>query len=152
MNLFAHLPFSTLRDGKCSDYRTLADKGTLRRSIEIPRVKTLRTTADSTKWIHQTQISIHISILEGQSCWTAYVFEDTFYKKGDEYERFTNSLRESSSLCLDALAGAVGSGKLDSTLTTDPREYYLAVFEARVEQAHLAWAEIVGELEKTVKE
>lgn len=101
--------------------------------------------------IYETQISIHISIID-QSCWTAYVFEDTYYKRGKEANSLRRFLRGSSSFSPDALAGAAGSGgELDSTLFETPMEYFITLLEARIKQSCLAWDKIVEELERNVK-
>ncbi|ROW08464.1 hypothetical protein VMCG_03212 [Cytospora schulzeri] len=81
MNLFAHLPSSTLRDYDSPDNRKLAGDKNVRRSVKIPR----------------------------------------------------------------------SGGELDSTLFVAPMEYFLTIFEARLEQSHLAWDRIVDRLEKNVK-
>lgn len=154
MDLFAHLPFSVLRTHQTSDSRQLASGKSLRRSVEIPYIKSLGdspTSADPVGWIYETQVSIHISLVD-QDCWTAYVFEDTYFKSDKEAGTFSESLQEASYYCLDALAGARGSGIPDSTNSTDPLEYFLRLCEARIEKAHIAWATIVEELEKVVKE
>ncbi|ROW07472.1 hypothetical protein VPNG_07108 [Cytospora leucostoma] len=152
MNLFVHLPFSTLRHNQASDHRRLASGKYLRRSVQIPRLNypgASTTSADSIGWIHETQISMHISIID-PSCWTAYMFEDTFYKKGKEAERFAESLQDTRDR-FDALARTVGSGPFDTSSTSDPIEYFLTFFDVQIERAYIAWANVVDELEKTVK-
>lgn len=159
MNLFVHLPFSTLRYDQASDHRQLSCGKYLRRSVEIPHLQSLRTSttsADQICWIHETQISMHISVVD-PSCWTAYVFEDTFYKQGQEAERFADFLQDTSttvlhtSVCLDALAGAVGSRRSDGNITRNPLDYFVKLFEAYITKAYLEWEAVVEELEKGVK-
>lgn len=154
MDLFAHLPFSILRSSEASDHRKLASGEPLRRVVEVPYMKSLKvtpTSADRTRWIHESQVSIHISIVD-QNCWTAYGFEDTYYKMGKEAGRFAESLRETALNCFDALAGPVDSGRLCSTLIKDPFEYFLRLYEIHIEKAQIAWATVVEELEKVIKE
>jgi hypothetical protein len=153
MNLFAHIPFSTLRDHQAFDQRKLADGKHLRRSVEIPYMESLKatpTSKDLTGCIHEAQVSIHISIID-QSCWNAYVFEDTYYKTGKEAERLDSFLRGSSFYRLDALAGTASDGELDSTLFEGPLDYFLILFEARIKQSYLELDRIVDKLEKSVK-
>lgn len=156
MNLHAHLPFLTLRHENASDHRSLASGKSLRGSIEIPRMKSMSGVAKSSDrvgWLHQTQISIHISTVD-QHCWTAYMFEDTYYKKGKEAAKLAVSLRDASDNCLDALigAGSVGSRNPDTTLYQDHLEYFLLWLEARIKKADLAWETVVEELERNVQE
>lgn len=155
MNLFAHLSFSTLRPYQALDHRKLADGKPLRQSFEVPYMRSLRTETSSPEgsqgWIHETQISIEISIID-QSCWSAYVFEDTYYKKGTEAERLNESLQGSRVFSPDALAGTAGDcGEVDSALFEDPLVYFLTLLEARITQFHLELDRIVEVLEKNVK-
>lgn len=104
-----------------------------------------------TQWIYETQISIQISIVD-ESCWTAYVFEDTFHKRGNEAKSLKEFLRGTTSFSPDALAGAAGSGgELDSTVCGTPIEYFVTLLEARIEQACLSWEDIVDVLQDNVK-
>lgn len=80
--------------------------------------------------------------------WTGYVFEDTYYKAWDSSKDFDMFCTNPSFYFPDALT----AGALDSTRFVDAGEYFLRVFQIRIDQAFREWRALVDVFERTVKQ
>lgn len=79
--------------------------------------------------------------------WTAYMFEDTYYKARESSQDLDVFCSEPSFYFPDALT----AGDFDSTRYLGPREYFLRVFQIRIEQAFREWQVVVDRLEEIVQ-
>lgn len=80
--------------------------------------------------------------------WTGYVFEDTYYKAWDSSKDSDMFYSKPEFYFPDALT----AGALDSTRFLEPRQYFLKVFQIRIDQAFREWRALVDVLEQTVKQ
>lgn len=97
-------------------------------------------------WICESQVSVLLSVVDLDG-WTAYAFEDTYYETREPSQDFDIFCSEPSLYFPDALA----TGTFDSTRFLEPREYFLKVFQIRVDQAFREWQVVVDRLEVIVK-
>lgn len=144
-----HLAFCTFREKPCTDNRHDHEGNPLRKSWKLPIMQLPGPSQPSPKsdgYICESQVSIVVSVVDTQG-WTAYAFEDTYYKARD-------SSQESDMFCSKPglyFPEALTTGILDSTRFIEPREYFLRVFQIRIHQAFLEWRTLVDILEQTVK-
>lgn len=149
MTMGFHLPFYTFRKQPCTDNRHDHEGNPLRKSWKLPSMQMpgqSQPSPESDGHICESQVSTVVSVVDTQG-WTAYAFEDTYYKARD-------SSQESDIFCStpgfyfpDALTG----GDFDSTRFLESREYFLRVFQTRIDQAYQEWRTLVHILEQTVK-
>ncbi|KAH8748871.1 hypothetical protein F5883DRAFT_652987 [Diaporthe sp. PMI_573] len=98
------------------------------------------------RWICESQVSILVSIVDLNG-WTAYAFEDTYYKKHEPTSYWDSFCSKLGYYYPDALS----SGTLDSTRFLEPRMYFLRVFETRIDQVYREWRVVVDMLAEIVK-
>lgn len=95
--------------------------------------------------IYEAQISFVICGSD-HSRWAAYAFDDTYYDSnnlGDE--DFAHG-----GLCEDLIAS---DGELDASFPIgDPREYFLTIFEIRIDRVRREWMLLVRSVERSIKE
>lgn len=149
MTLGFHLPFYTFRDRPCTDSRHDHEGNTLRKSFKLPSMQLAGESQPSSKlsgWVCESQMSAVVSVVDING-WTAYAFEDTYYKAQDSSQKSDVFCSTPGFYYPDALT----AGKLDSTRFVEPREYFLRVFQIRIDQAFQEWRALVDILEQTVK-
>lgn len=148
MVLSLHLPFYAIGRQSCTDSRRDHEGLPLRKCAEIPQVYLTGSSEDSQKlrWVCESQVSLLVSIIDVHG-WTAYLFEDTYYKSREPTQYWDSFCSKSGHYYPDALT----SGTLDSTRSLDPRTYFLRVFEARIDQVYREWRVVVDTLEEIVK-
>ncbi|KAG8170186.1 hypothetical protein KVR01_000931 [Diaporthe batatas] len=132
-----------------TDSRQNHQRVPLRQSFELPYMHLLGTLEDLPKpgrWICESQVSLLVSIVDLNG-WTAYVFEDTYYKEHQLPQYWDDFCSQPGYYYPDALT----SGKLDSTRFLEPRMYFLRVFETRIEQVYREWRVAVDTLAEIVK-
>lgn len=149
MTLGFQLPFYTFRKQPCTDDRHDHEGNPLRKSYKLPSMQLTGSSQPSTKltgWICESQVSVVVSVVDPHG-WTAYAFEDTYYKAQDTSEEADIFCKSPEFYFPDALT----AGLLDSTRFLEPREYFLRVFQIRIDQAFREWRALVDRLERTVK-
>ena len=81
--------------------------------------------------------------------WVAYCFADTYFDQGDEGRESVQSYHNESLLRdgqrMDPLTYA--NEPADDPIRT-PREYFLVVFQNRIEQVKCAWQQVVRKVEQ----
>lgn len=149
MTMGFHLPFYTFREQLCTDIRHDQEGNPLRKSWKLPSMQIpgpSNPSSESDGWICESQVSGVVSVVDTQG-WTAYAFEDTYYKAQD-------SSQESDIFCSTPgfyFPDALITGWFDSTRFVEPREYFLRVFQTRIYQAYLEWRTLVDILDRIVK-
>lgn len=98
-------------------------------------------------WICESQVSGLVSAVDTHG-WTGYVFEDTYYKAWDSSKDSNMFYSKPGFYFPDALT----AGALDSTRFLEPRQYFLKVFQIRIDQAFREWRALVDVLEQTMKQ
>lgn len=121
----------------------------LRKSCKLPSMQMPGASKSSTKldgWICESQVSGLVSVVDTDG-WTGYLFEDTYYKSRE-------SSQDSDVFCSKPgfyFPDALTAEDLDSTRFLEPRQYFLRVFQIRIDQAFREWRALVVVLERTVK-
>lgn len=147
MILCLHLPFCIFREHPCTDSRQDHEGRPQRRSLAIPSIQLPCALQSSLGgWICDSQVSALISVVDVGG-WTAYMFEDTYYKAREPSQDLDAFCSEPSFYYPDALT----AGSIDSTRYLGPREYFLRVFQTRIEQAFREWQVVVDKLEEIVQ-
>lgn len=147
MTLCFHLPFCLLRDHPCADSRQDREGRLRRKSLALPSMQLPCTSQPSLGgWICDSQVSALVSVVDVGG-WTAYMFEDTYYKAREPSQDLDVFCSEPSFYFPDALT----AGTIDSTRYLGPREYFLRVFHIRIEQAFQEWQVVVDRLEEIVQ-
>ena len=91
-------------------------------------------------------MSVLVSVVDIHG-WTAYAFEDTYHKGRDSSKEFDIFCLKPGFYFPDALTRGIH----DSTRYLEPREYFLRVFQIRINQAFREWRAVVDVLERIVK-
>lgn len=147
MTLCFHLPFCIFRDHLCTDSRQDRQGKPQRKSFAIPSMQLPSTLQPPLGGlICDSQVSALISVADVGG-WTAYMFEDTYYKAREPSQDLDDSCSEPSFYFPDALT----AGAIDSTRFLGPREYFLRVLQIRIEQAFQGWQVVVDKLEEIVQ-
>lgn len=147
MTLGFHLPFCSLNDHPCTDSRPDREGRPLRKSLALPCMK-LPCTMESSLggWVCDSQVSVLVSVVDVCG-WTAYMFEDTYYKSHEPSQNLDDFCSKPSFYFPDALT----AGAIDSTRFIGPREYFLRVLRVRIDQVFGEWQVVVDRLEEIVK-
>lgn len=94
----------------------------------------------------ESQVSVLVSVVDTNG-WTAYAFEDVYHKGRDASQEFDIFCSKPGFYFPDALAPRFH----DSTRYLEPREYFLKVFQVRIDQTLREWRAVVDILERNVK-
>jgi hypothetical protein len=145
------MPYYVLRKSKslCVDIRMKCNGEPLRQSRELPFLSRPTNASKSTgdqHCLYEAQISVTVTGIDDW-VWTAYGLVDTYFASGetaDDYDTLEGRLRRRP----DPLAA--GQLNADKPIWT-PREYFLKVFEIRLNQALKEWDKIACTVEEEIK-
>lgn len=143
-----HLPFYAWRqsEGVIRDERPKRNGKPLRRSRELTFLEMalpIEPVSDLRDCIYEVQISGLVTGVDNWS-WTAYTFVDTYYKGLDNSESVESYVdRQMDGYGPDPLTA--GRYPNDRPVWR-PREYFLRVFESRVDQVKQEWYNTVSTL------
>lgn len=149
MTMGFQLPFYTFREKPCADHRHDQEGNPLRKFCKLPSMQLPGASQPSSVldgYICESHVSGLVSVVDTHG-WTGYAFEDTYYKTQGSSQDSDMFYSKPGLYFPDALT----AGVLDSTRFVEPREYFLRIFQIRIDQAFWEWRALVGILEVTVK-
>ena len=150
-----HLPYFAWRSPKnatkaCIDNRRDANGNPLRNSQNVSFLNWGESGRSS--FLYEAQISCVVSGLDDW-VWDAYFFIDTYFDAAEKVQESVLSYHEDSQgehgKIMDPLTHGVATA--DEPVER-PKQYFLMVFQIRVDQVRREWEQVVGKLQQSIRE
>jgi hypothetical protein len=140
-----HIPYYVLRESKelFKDTRRKFDGKPLRQSWDLPL---LPTSTDRRHSLYEAKISVAVAGIDC-SAWIAYGLVDTYFESDESVDRYHQWKGR------QGRADPLADGQIDANNPIwTPREYFLKVFEIRINQVRKEWRRIIDKVEDEVKQ
>jgi hypothetical protein len=147
-----HLPYYVWRGSQkaCDDHRRDANASPLRQSQDVSFLNWK--SSGSPAFLYEAQISCVVAGSD-EWRWVAYCFVDTYFDAAEEAKETVLSYHEDSLVAEGMRADPLtfGVANADNPIQK-PREYFLMVFQIRVNQVKHEWQQVVAKVEQSVRE
>ena len=147
-----HLPYYAWRGSKIAykDNRRDVDSKPLRKYRDLSFLKL--DSSESPSFLYEAQISCAVAGSDGWK-WVAYCFVDTYFDAGENTRETVQSYHNDSPgdkhIRMDPLTfGVIDAGKS----IRNPREYFLMVFQIRINQVKREWQQVVAKVQQSIRE
>jgi hypothetical protein len=147
-----HIPFYVWRmsDKACEDHRLDANASRLRQSQDVSFLNWK--SSSSSNFLYEAQISCLVAGAD-HSRWVAYCFVDTYFDAPGDAKETVESYHEDSlgdgGIHMDPFTFGVKSAERG---IQTPREYFLSVFQIRINQVKREWEQVVTKVRESVRE
>jgi len=129
--------------GLFKDTRKKFDGKPLRQSWDLPL---LPTSTDRHHSLYEAKISVAVAGIDC-SAWIAYGLVDTYFESDESVDRYHQWKG------CQGRADPLADGQIDANNPIwTPREYFLKVFEIRINQVRKEWRRIIDKVEDEVKQ
>ena len=147
-----HLPYYVWRSSQkpCEDHRQYANGDPLRHSQDVSFLEW--EAYGSSSFLYEAQISCVVAGLD-EWRWIAYCFVDTYFDTLEGGKETVLSYHEDSLTNKGIRADPLTFGVTDADKPIhDPRDYFLTVFQTRINQVKCEWQQVVAKVQQSVRE
>jgi hypothetical protein len=145
-----HLPYYVWRNSQkaCEDHRRDTNARPLRQSQDVSFLNW--ESSESSSFLYEAQISCVVAGSD-EWRWVGYCFVDIYFDAAEEAKETVLSYHEDSLVADGMRVDPFTRGEADNPIQK-PREYFLRVFQIRIDQVKREWQQVITKVQQSICE